>query len=171
MRTLFLTLLLGLTLIINSAKAQDTLKIKQTAQLMVNAFAKQDYNTLIDYTYPKVIELGGGKEKMKTIIENAMNGLKDKGFTFKSITLGPISKIYKAGTELHCAITQYLALNVTGGYITSTSPLMCISSDQGKSWTFISAGDLDEEKIKKLFPDYNHQLVLEKDIAPIFHAE
>ena len=171
MRSLFLTFILGLTLIVNSAKAQDTLKIKQTAQLMLNAFTRQDYNTLMDYTYPKVVNMGGGEEKMKIIVENAMNDLKAKGFTFRSVTLGPISKIYKAGTELHCVITQYLALNVKGGYLTSISPLMCISSDQGESWKFISAGDLNEEKIKMLFPDYNPQLVLKNDSAPIFHAE
>jgi len=171
MRLLLLIISFCLLLLVNHSVAQDTLKIRQTAKLMTDAFVREDFSVLMDYTYPKVISLGGGKENMKVIIENAMNEMKSQGFTFRSITLGAISKIYKAGTELHCKIVQHLALNAKGGYLTSTSPLMCISSNGGDSWTFISTSNLDEKKIKLLFPDFNYELVLEKASVPIFSAE
>lgn len=154
-----------------NSKAQDTIKVKQTAQLLADAFIKQDYDTFLNYMYPKVITLGGGREKTKTIIIDAMNEIKSEGLTFRSVTLGPVSKIYKAGTELHCKIDQYLKLNVEGGYLSSISPLLGISTDGGETWTFVSAGDLNEKKIKTLFPDFNHELVLENSSVPIFHEE
>ena len=171
MKTFFLTIFLGIALSVNTSKAQDTLKIKQSAQLMANAFANSDFDALLDYTYPKVVAMGGGKEKMKVTISNAMNQMKAQGITFRSIKLGAISKVYKAGTELHCSIEQHLALNMEGGYITSISPLMCISGDKGQTWTFISAGDLNEGIIKVLFPDYNPEFVLAKASTPEFHKE
>lgn len=68
-------------------------------------------------------------------------------------------------------MAQYISMNVKGGYMTSTSYLMCISSDGGNSWTFVDAGALNEQRIKILFPNFNHDLVFENASVPVFHEE
>ncbi|SHE59077.1 hypothetical protein [Pedobacter caeni] len=138
MKSLFLTLFLAFTWSITDVKAQDPVKIKQQATIMANAFFKGDLNTLMDYTYPKVLARSGGKAKMMASIKK---------------------------------IPQHSSINVPGGYVTSTSPLMGISGDGGKTWTFISAGNMGKAELKQLFPKFNHDLVLEKASTPVFHKE
>lgn len=171
MKSLLLTFFLAFTWSITDTKAQDPVKIKQQATIMANAFFKGDLNTLMDYTYPKVLARSGGKAKMMASIKKGLEEMKAAGTSFRSVTLGSVSKVYKAGTELHCTIPQHSSMNVPGGYVTSTSPLMGISGDGGKTWTFISAGNMGKAELKQLFPKFNHDLVLEKASTPVFHKE
>ena len=164
-------LLLVLLFTLNNANAQDTLKLKATAQLLLDATLKGDYTMLIKYTYPKVVTLGGGKDKMISTIRNGMKEMKDNGFAFHSGKLQSLGKIYKAGTELHCVLPHSIVMKVTGGFITAVSPLLCISADGGKNWTFISGGNMDDEKIKMVFPKFNSAVKLEKTTKPFFSKE
>ena len=115
MKTLLLSFFLGILLSANFAQAQDTLKLKQSAGLMRNAFLKEDYDTFITYTYPGIINKVGGKTQMKLLIENGVNELKSKGITFRDLSFGAVGEFYKAGNEIHSKITQYVSMNVKGG--------------------------------------------------------
>jgi len=166
-----LSLLLFLLITLTSAHAQDTLKLKATAQRLLDATLKEDYALLIDFTYPKVIEMGGGKDTMMATIKLGMQQMKESGFTFHSAKLLPLGKIYKAGKELHCLLPHTLVLKAKGGYLSSIATLLCISSDEGKNWTYISAGSLDDKKLKTLFTNFNEELKLDKMPAPVFSTE
>lgn len=155
----------------SNVKAQDTATVKRTALLVADAFLKGNYDTLLTYTYPKALAIGGGKAEMMQAISKVTEDLKNAGMSFRSVSLGPVGKFYKAGEEIHCVIPQTMLMNVKGGYVSSISPLMGISSDNGKSWTFIHAGNMTEQKIKMLFPNFNKELVLEKSTMPVFHPE
>jgi hypothetical protein len=164
---IFCCLLLSNSLI----SAQDTSTIKPSAEIMLEAMMKEDYKTLLKYTYPKVVALGGGAEKMVAQIKKSVEEMKNGGMTFRRATLGEVGKIYKAGKELHCVLPETTFMNVKGGYVTGISPLLCISSDGGKSWTFVHGGNMTPQKIKMLFPNFNYDLVLEKTTEPVFHKE
>ncbi len=151
--------------------AQYSARIKETAELMAAATKKNDLNTLAKYTYPKVLAAMGGRDKMIAAIQKGFKEMAAKGITFKDVSLGEPGKVVKAGNELHCLIPQYLSLNVTGGYITSTSSLLAVSADQGKSWTYVDAGNMTEQHIKILFPNFNKSLVIPPKTTPVFHAD
>lgn len=151
--------------------AQDTSKMKATAQKLLDATMKEDYATLLKYTYPKALALGGGMAKMTATIKTGMKQMKESNVSFHSVKLHEPGKIYKAGKELHCVIPQTTVMKVTGGYLTAETPLLCISSDGGKNWTYISAGNMDKEKIKLLFPNFNHALKLQNTSKPVFQTE
>lgn len=170
MKSFLLTLFLAIVLSVAGSKAQDTAKVKQQAKMMADAFFRGDLNTLMNYTYPKVI-IGAGKAKMIAAVKKSLEEMKKGGMSFRSVSLGAVSKIYKAGTELHCTIPQHSSINVPGGYITSTSPLMGISADGGKTWKFISAGNMSKQEIDRLFPNFNPELVFKKVTTPVFHKE
>ena len=159
-------------MLLNSAlntKAQDTLKMVSTAKLMLDAMFQEDYETLIRYTYPKAIEIGGGKEQMLETVKTNMSKVKSAKMSFHSAKLLPHGKIYQAGKELHCILPHTLVLKMEVGYISGMGQLLCISADGGKNWTYVDVGDKSPEKIKKLFPDFNPDLKIPAQAQVVYH--
>ena len=66
MRQLTLILTLLTTIVFGQV---DNRVIKQQAESTANAILSDDYETLIRFTHPRVIELVGGREKMISLIK------------------------------------------------------------------------------------------------------
>lgn len=157
--------LLNLTL---SAQAQDIAKMKSTAQLLLDATMKADYQTLLKYTYPKAIALGGGMEKMTETIKTGMKQMAASGVSFHRANLLEPGKIYKAGKELHCVLPHTIIMKIDRGYLTATGSLLCISADGGKNWTYLSAGNIGKDRIKKMLPNIHPDMVIPAQTEPTF---
>lgn len=153
------------------AHAQDAELVKREAQKMLTGFLKGDLKTLADYTYPKVAAMMGGKDKMIAAIKDGIEKMKADGTSFRSGSIGKVSKIYPSGKELHCTVDQNLVMSVKGGYLTTESQLLGISSDAGKTWTFLTLANLNSTQLKQLFPEFNKALVVKKAAPPVFHEE
>lgn len=91
-----------------------------------------------------------------------------EGIRFSSCTIGSIIKIVAAKEELHALLEQQLIMSVSDGTLTTNSHLLAISKDLGKNWFFVDAGNLTNEKIALIFPNYNYELVLPKKQPPVF---
>lgn len=138
---------------------------------MKKALESKDYNTLVDYTYPAVIEQMGGKEAMVKVIESGFTQLESQGVHFRSVEFGAAGKVYKAGDQLHALVPQKIVLAVQGGSVTASSHLLAISQDNGNHWSFLDTSQLDKEAIKGLLPNYNDELVIPARTEPVFSPE
>jgi hypothetical protein len=130
---------------------------------------KGDIHKLADYTYPKVAAMMGGKEKMIAVIKTGIESMKAEGTSIRNGSIGEVSKIYRSGKELHCTLDQNLVMDVKGGYLTTESQLLGISTDSGKTWTFITIANLNATQLKELFPELNKCLSIRKAAPPVFH--
>lgn len=151
--------------------AQPAVNALKSAELMANAFVKGDYDTFSTYNHQMIVKNLGGKQKMITHLQKEMKKMADEGVTFKNVSVGEVSKIYKSGNELQCGIIQTLVMGVNGGTLTARSSLLGFSTDSGKSWTFANVGNNTAAQLKAMFPNYNQQLVLEKPSEPVFKSE
>lgn len=80
MRKIFritLLLLLPLTLF-----AQGNTTLKTQADLVAQAVVSGNYSTVIDYMYPKVIQMSGGKAKLLQMMTTGINQMKTQGVSF-----------------------------------------------------------------------------------------
>jgi len=148
--------------------AQDKEKIKAAATISANAFAKGDYNTLADHTYPKLLATIGGKKTFIQTVSMAMSQLKNQGMSFAKVVVGNPGEIYPAGTELDCLVPETITLKFQGKYMTTTTYLLAISPDKGKTWYFADTGSNSPEKLKQLQPNYNPKLVIPQTSQPVF---
>ncbi|HRH54805.1 MAG TPA: hypothetical protein PLN38_15865, partial [Chitinophagales bacterium] len=82
--------------------------IKNQATTMLDAFEDHNYEKLLDFTYPKIFELSGGKATMLEIIQQSMQELELAGYIVDSANIGEPGPIYNAGTELHAIISQFV---------------------------------------------------------------
>lgn len=143
-------------------------EIIESSQKMGDALVTYDYQTLADYTYPKIIEMMGGNDKMIEITENAIEQMRQQGFEFSKINFGKPTKIYEAGNELHSLLDQTIEIKKTSGTIISKSYLLAISLDKGERWYFLDTADLTNETVYELFPDFNSDLSIPEKKQPQF---
>jgi hypothetical protein len=146
--------------------AQDTTVVKQQATAMAQALLHGDYKSAIDYCYPKLIYMAGGKEKMTAAIDSGMAQLKAQGITIESAIVGFPGKFYKAGTEIHCLLPETLRLKMPNGHAVTHSNLLGISNDGGKNWTFVDLNQGTIGSIHDLFPNFNPDLKIPDPTPP-----
>jgi hypothetical protein len=146
--------------------AQDAAVVKRQANVVAKALLNSDFKTVIDHTYPKAVEIGGGKVKMLQMMSTSINQMKAQGFSFEKITIGQPGKFYKAGTQVHCLVPEQLIMKTSRGRMAASSNLLAVSNDQGKSWSFLDLNKGTINSIKTLFPNFNTNLVIPQPVLP-----
>lgn len=138
----------------------DPAKIKEQAEQMASALLHGDYETMVKFTHPKVVELIGGRDKMISLLKNGTLEMQQQGISFESVIIGEPSSIVKAGEDLHCLIPQTIFMKVPKGKLKTESHLLAISKDKGIHWVFIDTVKLDKDNVKMVVPNYNPELQL-----------
>ena len=165
-----LTFLLTLLNTVSFAQI-DSRVIKELAELTANALLNDDYETVIKFTYPKVIELVGGRDKMISLIKKGKAEMKEQGIAFDKVIIGQPSKTVIAGNEIHCLIPQTIYMKVPKGKMKSETQLIAVSRDNGATWYFIDAINLNKDNIRRILPNYNFDLIFPTKRRPIFIAD
>ena len=145
--------------------------IKKQVELTAKALLNDDYETLIKFTYPKVIELVGGRDKMISLIKKGKIEMGQQGISFDKVIIGKPSKTVIAGDEIHCLVPQTVYMKVPKGKLKSETQLLAVSRDNGSNWFFIDAVSLNKDNIKRVLPNYNFDLVLPTKSEPIFVSD
>lgn len=138
--------------------AQNPAAVKKQAMMMAQSMTKGDYKNIVNYTYPKAVQLAGGKEKMTAMIATGMQQMKAANINFESVTVGDPGKFYKAGKEIHCLLPETLVMSSPKGKIAMHSHLLAVSGDGGKSWSFLDMNNSTADKVKQLIPNFNPAL-------------
>jgi hypothetical protein len=146
--------LLFIALISLNLNAQtDHESLNAQLESMSSAFLNEDYKAMADYTYPKILEMMGGKEAMIEATESTMSQMKSQGFTFLDIVFKEPSKLYEKNGDTQCVVTQVLVMETPQGKIQSESTLLAISEDEGENWVFIDSSGMPRASLESLYPN------------------
>jgi hypothetical protein len=151
--------------------AQDTSALKKQANRFANATFNNDHKLVIDLTYPKLVELSGGRDSMQKLIIERIESLKKQGVMKFEGSVGSPGPFITAGKQIHCLLPETLILKMFNGRYVTRSYLLAISNDKGKSWTFMDVGKMPGEVLHKLLPDYNDELVIPTPGKPMFFTD
>ena len=130
----------------------------------------KNYSEIIDYTYPKLVEMAGGKQALLKAAKTAFDKM-DESFILEKITFGEPQKIYVAGKELHCIVPETLSINTSKGKMQASYSLLAVSLDKGKKWYFIETHKFTPKFMKTIFPNFNYNLAIPENTKPIIIAE
>lgn len=145
----------------------DRQKIKEQAEITARSLLDGDYETFLKYTYPKVIEMVGGPDKLIALLRQGKIEMGQQGISFESVTIGEPSETVKAGDEIHCLVPQTIFLKVPNGKIKSESYLLAVSKDNGNNWFFIDTANLSNDNVKSVLPNYNSKLKIPRKKEPV----
>lgn len=173
MRICFIILFCFVSLITKAQNSQPDIdsiaiqNLQHQLDTLTDAFIKQDFKTMMRYTYPGLIAKAGGKDKLLAQITQEMNNIAREGIFFDSMRTGSPAMFVNAGKEIHTLIPQTLFLKTPRGILKSESHLIGITSNQGQTWYFLDAANADKENIKEILPNYNFHLVLPPYKKPV----
>lgn len=145
--------------------------IRDQASKVSEALMKNDCETLIKHTHPKVVEMVGGKEKMISVIRQGTEAMAQQGVSIEKVTFGEPSMTVEAGDEIHCLIPQVIYMKIPQGRIRTEASLLAVSRDRGKNWFFVDTANLNMENIGQVFENYNPALVIPDRKPPELMSE
>ena len=146
----------------------DSIAILENAlaegERMNNAFHNRDYDVFIEYSHPRIIEMVGGKEKMKEMLTK-QGEIKEVSDMLISAELYLPQKLIIQDSTFQCSIIQKQIMNFDGQKFYGLSTLVGVSYDKGKKWFFISATK-SLAKMQTVFPELSDDLEVIKQTAP-----
>jgi hypothetical protein len=86
--------------------------IKEQAELTASALLHDNYEALMKFTYPKIVEMVGGRDKMVSMIKKGKVEMGQQGISFERVIIGQPSTSVKAGSEIHCLVPQTIFMKV-----------------------------------------------------------
>ncbi len=137
------------------------------AQEVNDAFGRRDFGRMVDLTYPKVIELAGGRDKMVAALAKGLKEMESEGVTVLSSTAAAPIQIVHVSNWIYAVVPTTLKVKAKDGTFQTESSMIGISSDDGAHWTFIDAGGKDHKELKNLLPVSYDSLKLPADKEPV----
>jgi len=150
-----------------SAQTEQELKDLALAQATITSSAtvNGDMSTVLDFTFPGVLELMGGKEAALTTVNEAMAGMKQGGMSFQSSEVTGLVGFAQEEDEYRCIIENKVVIDSPEQQIKSTSYMLGIYSQEAKQWYFMEAAQLKNEALREMvIPGFKTSLVIPDDV-------
>jgi hypothetical protein len=158
--------LLFVSVLAGAASAQERLgedaakRLQAQAEESSRAFIEGDYGRLADYTYPKLLELIGGREKLVEVVRKGVEEMKAEGFVPLSSVPSAAVQVLRAGRLTYAVLPLKFKMRAPDQVLVSDSFMIAVSDDGGKNWKFLSGANVDEARLKVLLPDAAGRLKL-----------
>lgn len=138
--------------------------IRQQAYRAVQASLQGDDSTLLTYTYPRIIELGGGPKKMRALMKQQSFPAPAGPVHIRIEQPGPI---YPAGRELQVVVPYVLTIYQKPNAVRLRAYQLAVSQNGGKHWYFVPTDLLTPARIRTLFPVFNPRLKIPPPSKPV----
>lgn len=161
-----LTMLLIFISSISFAQTKEELKgyALRDAKLTSEATLNMDFETVLKHTYPKIIEVMGGKEKALELIKTAFDGMKAQGMVFEKAEVKQVSSVVFEEKQYRCYIEGYNQIKMGDMRIKSKSFLLGIYDEIDKIWYFLEAEKLkNKELTNMILPNFITSLEIPED--------
>jgi hypothetical protein len=138
------------------------------AQKCADALLAGDYETVIGYTHPKIVELMGGKAPMLEILKRSTKDMAAKGYAIEKITINVPNDPKASNDLLYVMIPETMILKAPGGKLTKENMMVGLSYDAGKKWVFIDADALTDPATKAALPELVGKITQTASKPPVF---
>lgn len=117
----------------------------------VSAENRKDEEKIFSMTYPKVIEMEGGRESFLAKLKQTLDAAENYAFL-----AGKPTQTIKTDAQTLVVIPVSMKQKVKEGWKFSRAVIIGVSEDKGHRWTFADASD--KERRKTIFPTLADQL-------------
>jgi hypothetical protein len=144
----------------------QTQRIRTIAAENSAALTSGNYARLVDLTYPKLVEMIGGRDKMIEMLRSGTEDMKAHGSAILGAEIAEPPEIVTAGDKQFAIVREIVRVQVPEGTLRSNGFLIAVSEDRGKTWTFIDGAGLhktpgkERETLAQILPGFPAQLSL-----------
>jgi hypothetical protein len=134
---------------------------------------KGDFARGADLTYPKLVELMGGRAQYIAIVQRAMKELQTDQTRLESFTVGEPRDVNQIDKEYYAIIPTTMKIKVPEGTLVGEAYMIGISADAGAHWTFVDSGGrtINKEMLKTLLPKAADKLRLPEVKQPTLYRQ
>lgn len=154
-----------------SAQTNIEIDIQAAAQAYFNAKLCEDYETLLGFTYPDVIEKAGGPENVKKALVLIHDTQRKKGMLLQQYTIKPPLQLTKTGEETHAIVPVTTVSKVPGGKVSSDVHIIAVGTENNNRWYIIETTSLDDGNVSKVLASWDNTMMLPYKKAPIFKED
>ncbi len=140
--------------------------IKTQALDMARSLIRNDFNAFSKYIHPAILEMAGGREKLKNDMDSANSAMKQFGVQFKKILIGNPGPVISYQNQLQCVVPENTDMLTPLGELNLETSLIAISGDQGKNWYFIDTNVYKVDRLKKVLPGLSPNLEIPPQKQP-----
>ncbi len=157
----------------SSSPQIDTGKLKLQAEEINQAFLRNDFGRVADLTYPKLVEILGGRARMIAFLEQGVKSMEAEGFKIVSVSIGEPNDVISDGHQLFAIVPTITNIKFSEGILVGQAFRIANSKDGGKNWTFVDGAGFssDKGKLKMLFPTVADKLRLPEIKPPVLQRE
>lgn len=159
-----------------SADSQ-TQRIRMLAAENCVALTAGNYARLVDLTYPKVVEMIGGRDKMIEMLRSGTEDMKAHGSAILGAEVSEPPEVVTANDKQFAIVPITVRVQVPEGTVRANSFLVAISEDHGKTWKFIDGAGLhkasggERETLTQIIPAFPAQLSLPAWEPPVLESK
>jgi hypothetical protein len=139
--------------------------LKTQADQFNQASLTADDDKLVELTYPKLIELVGGREEFLANADTIRSEMESQQLRVLSATAEDPKDIIEVNNQIYAIVPVRMRMKAPEGVMVGRSFMIGVSEDRGENWKFVSAGSgqLDAEQLKLLFPAAAEKLHIPED--------
>lgn len=135
-------------------------RIRAQADAALDIFIKQKFDTYVDFIYPRVIDIAGGRQEFLYNIQDQMDLLAKHKMKILSHKIVSVSAPVEAGDELHSVVKYTVLMSSPAGKVNSREYFVASSNDGGKQWKLVEGTFLSRTEANNVFPSFNAALEL-----------
>lgn len=151
--------------------AKEYPNLKLQAEQLNEAVLTGDYAKAAELTYPKLIELLGGRASFMSAMEKGMKQMESESFRIVSITVGEPRDFVEVEQQIYAIVPTTMRMKVPEGILVGEAFMIAVSNDGGNNWTFVdSAGGSDKGKLKTLFQSAAERLRIPETKRPVLET-
>lgn len=160
-------LLLGFFLAATAMPAADLRPgIKRDAAKCAAAWQRNDYEGVLAFLPPRVIQQSGGRAAALKKIKNQFSLARDYGVERMDFTTGKPAIPRLLGKWLTSLVPLTVVLHRPPIDVTQETYLLALSNDQGKRWFFVPLYHTSQAKLNAWFPEFAGKIVIPLDPEP-----
>jgi len=149
-------------LVATSAVAQENpfrKKLLLQADEMGWCLLHKDYDALMTYMIPGVVQMMGGKASMKATLRKEYLNLEEKGYHLVAVNFDEPGELIDSAGLLQCIIPEQQTMKAKHGDIIVPATVLAVSGDGGSIWRFVELEPGKTQKIRALDTRISGRLV------------
>ena len=166
---------ISLLLLCSFFSFQSFSQIEYDIQEAINSYysAKMcdDYQTLLGFTYPDVVEKAGGSENVLKAIELIHETQRKKGFVLQEFKSKPPIQLTKTSEETHAIVPVTTVSKVPGGKVFNEGHVIVVGTEENSRWYIIETTSLDDGNVNKVLASWDNTMLIPFKKAPIYKED
>ena len=140
-----------------SAKIASYPNLEVQAKEYGEAFVQDDIERLVQLTYPRYIELIGGRQRLTTMVRATRRQIEPDGMQLLSWAPTDVTQLLEESDSLYAVVPMAMRTKSRGYAFEDYDCLIAVSTDRGEHWTFVSSSCVN---LKVAFPRVADKLIL-----------